>query len=86
MCILLVGDSNTKCTYLGGVHPMVCDFETNMFFKLIFCSLIVSHDLLNKTFLSKFIDYVLMHVLTLVYQVFLTSKTFNWYSTSIDII
>ena len=37
---------------------MVCDFETNMFFKLIFCSLIVSHDLLNKTSISKFIDYV----------------------------
>ena len=27
----LTGDSNTKCTHLGGVHPMVCDFETNIF-------------------------------------------------------
>jgi len=26
MCIYLLGDSNTKCTHLGGVHPMVCDF------------------------------------------------------------
>jgi hypothetical protein len=26
MCIHLIGDSNTKCTYLGGVHPMVYDF------------------------------------------------------------
>jgi hypothetical protein len=24
MCIHLVGDSNTKCTHLGGAHPMVC--------------------------------------------------------------
>ena len=32
----LVGDSNTKCTHLGGVHPMVCDFETNMFASLSF--------------------------------------------------
>ena len=36
MCIHLVGDSNTKCTHLGGVHPMVCDFETNMFTSLSF--------------------------------------------------
>jgi hypothetical protein len=26
ICIHLIGDSNTKCTYLGGVHPMVYDF------------------------------------------------------------
>ena len=85
MCIHLLSDSNTKCTHLGGVHPMVCDFETNMFLKLIFCSLIVSHDLLNKTSISKFIGHVLMHVLTLVYQVILHLKdfqlvfNFNWY-------
>ena len=36
MCIHLFGDSNTKCTHLGGVHPMVCDFETNMFTSLSF--------------------------------------------------
>ena len=36
LCIHLLGDSNTKCTYLGGVHPMVCDFETNMFASLSF--------------------------------------------------
>ena len=36
MCIHLLGDSNTKCTHLGGVHPMVCDFETNMFASLSF--------------------------------------------------
>jgi hypothetical protein len=23
MCIHLIGDSNTKCTHLGGAHPMV---------------------------------------------------------------
>jgi len=86
MCIHLISDSNTKCIYLEGVHPMICDCETNIFSSLSFCSLILSHDLLNKTSISKFIDYVLMHVLILVYQVFLTSKTFNWYSTSIDII
>jgi hypothetical protein len=34
MCILLIGDSNTKCTLLGGAHSMVCDFETNMFASL----------------------------------------------------
>ena len=21
-----ISDSNTKCTYLGGVHPIICDF------------------------------------------------------------
>ena len=36
MCIYLLGDSNTKCTHLGGVHSMVCDFETNMFASLSF--------------------------------------------------
>ena len=36
MCIHLLGDSNTKCTHLGGVHPMACDFETNMFVSLSF--------------------------------------------------
>ena len=36
MCIHLLGDSNTKCAHLGGVHPMVCDFETNMFPSLSF--------------------------------------------------
>ena len=36
LCILLLGDSNTKCTHLGGVHPMACDFETNMFASLSF--------------------------------------------------
>ena len=36
MCIHLLGDSNTKCTHLGGVHPMVCDFETNVFASLYF--------------------------------------------------
>ena len=30
MCKNLLGDSNTKCTHLGGVHPMACDFETNI--------------------------------------------------------
>ena len=65
---------------------MVCDFETNMFTNLSFVVSYMSHDLLNKTSISKFIDYVLMHVLILVYQVCLTSKTFNWYSTSIGII
>ena len=36
MCIHLLGDSDTKYTYLGGVHPMVCDFEANMFPSLSF--------------------------------------------------
>jgi len=36
LCILLLGDSNTKCTHLGGVHPMACDFETNIFASLSF--------------------------------------------------
>ena len=36
MCIHMLGDSNTKYTHLGGVHPMVCDFETNMFSSLFF--------------------------------------------------
>ena len=36
MCIHLLGDSNTKCIHLGGVHPMACDFETNMFISLSF--------------------------------------------------
>ena len=36
MCILLLGDSNTKCTHLGGVHPVGCDFETNEFLSLSF--------------------------------------------------
>ena len=36
MCIHLLGDSNTKCIYLGGVHPIGCDFETNMFASLSF--------------------------------------------------
>ena len=36
MCIHLLGDSNTNCTHLGGVHPMACDFETNMFSSLSF--------------------------------------------------
>ena len=40
MLILLLGDSNTKCTHLGGVHPIGCDFETNMFPNLSF---VVSH-------------------------------------------
>ena len=40
MCIHLLGDSNTKCTHLGGVHFMACDFETNMFPSLSF---VVSH-------------------------------------------
>ena len=86
MCIHLISDSNTKCTHLGGVHPMVCDFEINIFSSLSFCSLMLSHDLLNKISISKFIGYVLMHLLTFVYQVCLTSKTFNWYLISIDII
>ena len=34
--IHLLGDSNTKCTLLGGVHPIGCDFETNMFPSLSF--------------------------------------------------
>ena len=65
---------------------MVCDFETNIFLSLSFFSLMLSHDLLNKISISKFIGYVLMHLLTLVYQVFLTSRTFNWYLISIGII
>ena len=36
LCIQLLGDSNTKCIHLGGDHPMVCDFETNMFASLSF--------------------------------------------------
>ena len=36
MCILLLSDSNTKCIHLGGVHPMACDFETNIFASLSF--------------------------------------------------
>ena len=36
MCIHLLGDSNTKCTHLGGVHPIGCDFETNVFASLYF--------------------------------------------------
>ena len=36
LCILLLGDSNTKCTHLGGVHSMICDFETNIFASLSF--------------------------------------------------
>jgi len=32
----LLGVSNTKCTHLGGVYPIVCDFETNMFTSLSF--------------------------------------------------
>ena len=36
MCIHLLSDSNTKCTYLGGVHPIGNDFETNMFASLSF--------------------------------------------------
>ena len=60
--------------------------ETNMFSNLSF---VVSHWAMiywTKISTSKFIDYVLMHVFTLVYQVSLTSKIFNWYSTSIGII
>ena len=37
MCIHLLGDSNTKCTHLGGVHSMGCDFETKMFASLFKC-------------------------------------------------
>ena len=36
MCIYLLSDSNTKCTLLGGAHPIICDFETNMFASLSF--------------------------------------------------
>ena len=36
MCIHLLGDLNTKCTHLGGVHPIGCDFETNMSTSLSF--------------------------------------------------
>ena len=36
MCIQLLGDSKTKYTLLGGDHPMVCDFETNIFASLSF--------------------------------------------------
>ena len=86
MCIHLVSDSNTKYTHLERVHPIVCDFRDYHVFKLIFCSLILIHNLLNTTFISKFIDYVLMHLLTFVYQVCLASKTFNWYSILIGII
>ena len=32
----MLADSNIKCTHLGGVHPMICDFETNMFASLSF--------------------------------------------------
>ena len=34
LCIHLLGDSNTKCTHLGGVHFITCDFETNVFASL----------------------------------------------------
>ena len=34
--IYLLGDSNTKCTHLGGVHSIGCDFETNKFSSLSF--------------------------------------------------
>jgi hypothetical protein len=37
MCIHLVGDSNTKCTHLGGVHTMVWLWDKHCF-KLILCS------------------------------------------------
>ena len=36
MCIHLLSDSNTKCTLLGGVHPIGCNLETNMFASLSF--------------------------------------------------
>ena len=36
MYIHLLGDSNTKCTHLGGVHFIACDYETNMFASLSF--------------------------------------------------
>ena len=36
MCIHLLGDSNTKCTLLGGVNFIACDFETNIFASLSF--------------------------------------------------
>ena len=42
MCIHLLSDSNTKYTYLGGVQPMACDFETNIFSSLSF---VVSHEI-----------------------------------------
>jgi len=64
---------------------MVCDFETNIFSSLSFCSLVLSHDLLNKISISKFIGYVLMHLLTFLYQVCFDLKdfqlvfNFNWY-------
>ena len=44
MCIHLLGDSDTKCTHLGGVHPMACDFESNIFASLSF---VVSHGVNN---------------------------------------
>ena len=37
-------------------------------------------------FISKFIGYVLIHLLNLGVPSALSSKTFKWYSTSIDII
>ena len=51
MCIHLLGDSNTKCTHLGGVHFIACDFETNMFASLSF---VVSHGVntLKRMFLT----------------------------------
>ena len=33
---IFLGDSKTKCTHLGGVHFMVCDFKTNVFASLSF--------------------------------------------------
>jgi hypothetical protein len=34
MCMHLLGDSNIKCTHLGGVRPIICNFETNIFASL----------------------------------------------------
>jgi hypothetical protein len=39
-CIDLVGDSNTKCTHLGGGHPMVWLWDYQCF-KLMLCSPLV---------------------------------------------
>jgi hypothetical protein len=41
MCILLVGDSNTKLTHLGGANPMVWLWDYHCF-KFILCSPLVT--------------------------------------------
>ena len=82
MCIHLISDSNTKCTYLGGVHPMVCNFETNIFTSLSFVVLYEPWSMeLNS--ISKIISYVLKVHLdvpsVLQFKNFQLAFNFKWY-------